>query len=103
MSIYIYINELNTKGEGGGGDPNDEMSRILIPASNIVFRDVYGTVKCMVWRLGENTILLIIYVGVGLCENMGPISSRVYYIYFESTNGNVQFGQLFPLCMNSRV
>ena len=43
----------------------------------------------MVWRLGENTILLIIYVGVGLCKNMGPISSRVYCIYFESTNGNV--------------
>ncbi len=34
----------------------------------------------------RNTKLLIIYVGVGLCKNMGAIWSRVYRIYFESTN-----------------
>ena len=42
-------------------------------------------IKCMGWRLGENKILLIIYVRVGLCKNMGPISSRVYCIYFEQS------------------
>ena len=51
--------------------------------------DYAQLIKYMIWRLGENTILLIMYVGVGLCKNMGPISSREYCIYFESTNGNV--------------
>ena len=57
----------------------------------------------MVWILGENSVLLIMCVGVSLCKNMGPILSRVYCIYFESTHCNVYSDQLLPLCMNSRV
>ena len=55
-----------------------------------IFCSVYPQLlKCMVWRLGKNTIQLITYVGAGLCKNIGPISSHVYGIYFKSTNGDV--------------
>ena len=39
---------------------------------------------------------------VSLCKTMGPVSSCVYCIYFEPNN-NIYFGQLFPLCISSRV
>ncbi len=45
--------------------------------------------KCMVWRLGENTILLIIYVGEGLCKNMGP--TRHVCIVFTSNQPMVMY------------
>ena len=38
--------------------------------------------NCMVCRLGENTIQLIINVRVSLCKNMDPISSLGHWIYF---------------------
>ena len=45
-------------------------------------------IKCMAWRRGEKTTLLITYGGIGLCKNMGPISSRVYiYMCIESAKG----------------
>ena len=40
----------------------------------------------MIWKLVKNTILLIIYAGVGFSKNM-PFVSRVHCIYFKSTNG----------------
>ena len=49
----------------------------------------------MVWRLGENTILLIIYVGEGLCKNLRHVC--IYYTYFESTNGNVTVWPIVPV------
>ena len=68
----------------------DNNMKILTRGSSIYDLNVKPQlIKGMVWRLSENTMLLIIYVGVGLCKNMDPISSTGYCIYFESTNGNV--------------
>ena len=48
-------------------------------------------IKCSVWSLVKCTMKIMIYAGVSLYKNLGIISSRVYCIYFESTNGNVYF------------
>ena len=45
----------------------------------------------MVWRLGENTVQLIIYVRVRLCKNMGPTVSRHVCIVFTSNQPIVMY------------
>jgi hypothetical protein len=48
-------------------------------------------------RRKQNSILLIIYVGVGLCKNMGPISSRVYCIYFDQPTWQCLVWPIVPI------
>ena len=48
-------------------------------------------IECVVpWgKLNEARYLVCWGGGVGLCNNVGPTSSPVFYTYFESTNSDV--------------